>query len=137
MTKEQLKLQQQVRELSDNHVKSRTGEVDKSEEYPWDTVERLTEAGFMGMTIPREYGGRGLSYFDAVLVIEQLARNCGVTARIVVEANMGGVGAIMGYGSDWQKQLAASLVTQKRQTGYLHHRAKCRQRGHRNDHCGC
>jgi len=110
LTKEQHKLQQQAKELSDSHVKSRAAEVDKSEEYPWDTVERLTQAGFMGMTIPKEYGGRGLSYFDTVLVIEQMARNCGVTARIVVEANMGGVGAIMGYGSDEQKKLAASLV---------------------------
>ncbi|OUS39263.1 acyl-CoA dehydrogenase ['Osedax' symbiont bacterium Rs2_46_30_T18] len=110
LTKEQHKLQQQAKELSDSHVKSRAAEVDQSEEYPWDTVERLTQAGFMGMTIPIEYGGRGLSYFDTVLVIEQMARNCGVTARIVVEANMGGVGAIMGYGSDEQKKLAASLV---------------------------
>jgi len=110
LTKEQYKLQQQARELSDSHVKSRAAQVDKSEDYPWDTVERLTQAGFMGMTIAKEYGGRGLSYFDAVLVIEQMARNCGVSARIVVEANMGAVGAIMGYGSDEQKKLAASLV---------------------------
>ena len=65
LTKEQLQLQQQAKELSDSHVKSRAAEVDKSEDYPWDTVERLTQAGFMGMTIPKEYGGRGLSYFDA------------------------------------------------------------------------
>lgn len=64
----------------------------------------------MGMTIPGQYGGQGSSYHDAVLVIEEIARVCGVTGRIAVEANMGAIGAIMQYGSAAQKQLAASLV---------------------------
>lgn len=110
LTQDQKDLQDRARALSDGYVNSRAAEVDATESYPLDVVEKLTEAGFMGMTIPKAYGGAGLSYFDTVLVIEQMARNCGVTARIVVEANMGGVGAIMGYGSKAQKHLAASLV---------------------------
>lgn len=110
LTQAQKNLQARARELSDNHVQSRAAEIDQTEAYPWDNVEQLTEEGFMGMTIPREFGGAGLSYFDVVLVVEQMARNCGVTARIVVEGNMGGVGAIMGYGSKAQKELAAALV---------------------------
>jgi alkylation response protein AidB-like acyl-CoA dehydrogenase len=51
-----------------------------------------------------------MSYLDAVLVIEQLARNCAITGRIVVEANMGGVGAVMAYGTDEQKRTVASHV---------------------------
>ena len=88
----------------------RAAEVDQTEEYPWDNVQALTDAGFMGMTLPAEYGGQGRTYHDAVLVIEEMARVCGVTGRIVVEANMGGIGAIMAYGSDAQKRLAAELV---------------------------
>ena len=110
LSKEQIELQARAKDLSDGHIKSRAAQVDKDEAYPWDNVEKLTEAGFMGMTIPKEYGGSGLSYFDVVLVIEQIARNCGVSGRIVVEANMGGIGAIMGYGDDAQKKLAASYV---------------------------
>ena len=91
-------------------IRDRAAEVDRSEAYPWANVEALTEAGFMGMTIPKEYGGQGLTYMEAVLVIEEMAQVCGVTGRIVVEANMGGVGAIMAYGSDAQKKLAAGLV---------------------------
>jgi alkylation response protein AidB-like acyl-CoA dehydrogenase len=51
-----------------------------------------------------------LSYIDAVLVIEEMAKVCGVTGRIVVEGNMGAIGAIMAYGSEKQKKLAAELV---------------------------
>ena len=66
--------------------------MDRSEEYPWDNVNFLTEAGFMGMAIPREYGGLGFSYLDVVLVVEEMAKTCGVTGRIVVEGNMGALG---------------------------------------------
>ncbi len=110
LTDEQLKLQSQARDLANGFVRDRAAEVDRTEEYPWDVVEQLTEAGFMGMTIPKAYGGRGLTYFDAVLVIEQLARNCGVTGRIVVEANMGGIGAIMSYGTEEQRKFVAPFV---------------------------
>lgn len=110
LTADQIELQSQAQALANGFVRDRAAETDRTEEYPWDVVAKLTEAGFMGMTIPKEYGGRGLTYFDAVLVIEQMARCCGVTGRIVVEGNMGGVGAIMAYGSDAQKKLAASLV---------------------------
>ncbi len=110
LTPEQILLQDAARKMAHSEIQPRAAEVDRSEEYPWDNVKKLTEAGFMGMTIPQEYGGLGLRYIDAVLVIEQMAKVCGVTARIVVEANMGGVGAIMAYGSDMQKKLAAELV---------------------------
>ncbi len=110
LTDEQLKIQGAARHLADSEISLRAAEVDRSEEYPWDNVEKLTEARFMGMTIPKDYGGRGLTYMEAVLVIEQIARACGVTARIVVEANMGGIGAIMAYGSDKQKRRCAPYV---------------------------
>ncbi|WP_108482783.1 3-sulfinopropanoyl-CoA desulfinase [Oceaniglobus ichthyenteri] len=110
LTDDQRTLQAQAAELSNGHVAARAAEVDRTEAYPWDTVEKLTEGGFMGMTIPKEFGGRGLSYFDTVLVIEQMARNCGATGRIVVEANMGGIGAVMAYGSEEQKQKVAPYV---------------------------
>ena len=42
--------------------------------------------------------------------IEEMAKCCGITGRIVVEANMGAIGAIMKYGSEAQKRLAADLV---------------------------
>jgi alkylation response protein AidB-like acyl-CoA dehydrogenase len=84
--------------------------VDAEEAYPWDNVAALTEAGLMGMTIPRAFGGAGRPLAEAVRCVEQIARVCGVTARIVVEANMGALGAVMAYGSEAQKRLVAERV---------------------------
>ena len=110
LTTTQITLQESARELAKKEITPRAAEIDRSEEYPWDNVKALTRAGFMGMTIPKEYGGRGLSYLDAVLVIEEMAQICGVTGRIVVEGNMGAISTIMKYGTGAQKKLAADLV---------------------------
>jgi alkylation response protein AidB-like acyl-CoA dehydrogenase len=110
LTPAQRTLQEKARELASGPIAARAAEVDRTEQYPWDNVALLKDAGFFGMTIPVAYGGQGASYLDAVVVIEEMAKHCGISGRIVVEANMGAVGAIMKYGSEPQKRLAAELV---------------------------
>ena len=110
LTNAEEELMAKARELAQAEIAPRTAEIDETQEYPWDHVERLTKAGFIGMTIPKEYGGPGKTYFDAVLVIEEMARVCGVTGRIVVESNMGAIGAILKYGTEKQKKMATEIV---------------------------
>ncbi len=110
LSDEQLELRDAAKKLANEVIAGRAAEVDRTETYPWHNIEALTKAGFMGMTIPKQYGGRGFSFLHAVLVVEEMAKVCGVTGRVVVEANMGAVSAIMRYGSEEQKKLAASLV---------------------------
>jgi alkylation response protein AidB-like acyl-CoA dehydrogenase len=110
LSPEQLDLQARARALAQEKITPRAAEVDRSEAYPWDNVDLLKDAGFFGMTIPKEYGGQGLSYLDTVLVVEEMAKACAVTGRISVEANMGAIGIIMTYGNEAQKKIAAELV---------------------------
>ena len=110
LTETQKQLQATAWEFAKKEIAPRAAEVDRTEQYPWENVKQLTKQGFMGMTVPKEYGGPGMTYLDVVLVIEEIAKVCGVSARIVVEANMGAVGAVMKYGSETQKKLAAEHV---------------------------
>lgn len=110
LSQEQAALQQRARELAQAAFKPTAAATDLSEQYPWDNVRLLQEGSFMGMTIPREYGGRGLGYLDTVLVVEEMAKACATMGRITVEANMGAIGAIMQYGTHEQKTLAAQCV---------------------------
>lgn len=107
---QQLELQERAATLAREKFAPLAAEVDRTEAYPWESVSLLAEAGFMGMTIPTAYGGKGMSYLDAVLVIEQMAAACATMGRITVEANMGAIGAIMAYGSEEQKRRVAPLV---------------------------
>ena len=106
----QAELQARAREFARTVVLPRAAEIDRQEQYPWDIVKALADTGFLGMTIPTAYGGQGRSFLDAVLVIEEMAKACTVTARIVVETNMGAISTIMHYGSEEQRRLAAGLV---------------------------
>lgn len=109
MTSEQTALQTRAAEVADQ-LRPQAAEIDRTEAYPWDNVDVLKKAGFLGMTLPQEWGGAGRSWLDSVLVIEEIAKACAVSARIVVETNMGGVSAVMAYGTDTQRKLAADLV---------------------------
>ena len=110
LPKDKQALQARTRELAQSVVAQRAADVDRSEEYPWDNVKALNDAGLMGLTVPKEYGGPGGDFLDAALVIDEMAQVCGVTGRIAVEANMGAISAVMQYGTEDQKKLAASFV---------------------------
>jgi alkylation response protein AidB-like acyl-CoA dehydrogenase len=110
LSADQKKLQAKARELARSSIEARAAEIDRTEQYPWQNVEELKASGFMGMTIPTAYGGQGLTFLDAVLVIEQMAQACGVTGRVVVESNMGAISTVMKYGTEAQRGMAADFV---------------------------
>lgn len=110
LSSEQLALRAQAREVADAAVSPRAADVDRSEQYPWDYIDAFKDAGFLGMTIPKAYGGKDGTWLDAVLVIEEMAKSCSIAGRIAVETNMGAVSAIMAYGSEEQKRMAADMV---------------------------
>jgi alkylation response protein AidB-like acyl-CoA dehydrogenase len=104
LTPEQVELQQRARELADGEFRARAARWDEHEEYPWDNVKRLVDAGLMGMAIPAAHGGQGRPLLDVILAIEAVARACGVTGRILVDSNLGPVGAIVHLGSEAQRR---------------------------------
>jgi alkylation response protein AidB-like acyl-CoA dehydrogenase len=99
LTPDQARLRDRARDLA-RDAAAQAAETDRSGQYPWTMVRRMAAEGFTGLTIPADYGGPGLSYFDAALVIEEFSKACAVCGRIGVEA----------YGTEAQKRLAARLV---------------------------
>jgi alkylation response protein AidB-like acyl-CoA dehydrogenase len=100
LSPEQAALRARARELAQGFMAPRAARWDHTEEYPWENVAELVKAGFMGMTIPAEFGGQGRPLIDVMLVIEEVAKACGISGRIVVEGNMGALGVLMKFGSD-------------------------------------
>jgi alkylation response protein AidB-like acyl-CoA dehydrogenase len=109
LTPDQARLRDRARELA-QEAAAQAAATDRSGQYPWPMVDRMAKAGFVGLTIPRQWGGPGGSVLDAALVVEEFSKACAVCGRIAVEANMGALGAIMAYGTEAQKKLAAGLV---------------------------
>ncbi len=109
MDQDQNSYQVMARELAEEFA-PRAAHWDRNRSYCWQNVADLVDKRLMGMTIPEAYGGRGASFYDAVVVIEEIAKVCALTARVVVEANMGGISAIMAYGTPEQKAFCAPIV---------------------------
>ncbi len=110
LTPAQQDLRALARRIAETAIAPRAAAIDRDEAYPWANVAALHDASLLGLTLPAELGGGGGSLLDAVLVVEEMARVCGVTGRIAVEANMGALSAILRYGTEAQRRLAARLV---------------------------
>lgn len=77
---------------------------DQEEHIPRTQIQKYADAGFFGLTIPTEYGGHGLSALDAVLVIEEIARHCGISGRLIVDHNFGAIITILNFGTEAQRR---------------------------------
>lgn len=66
--------------------------------------KRLGDLGFLGIALPEEYGGGGAELFDALLVIEEIAKRNQIAAFQVFEANTGPTRVIELFGTEEQKQ---------------------------------
>ena len=77
-------------------------ETDRNRTYPQAFVEALTEAGFLSILIPEEYGGLDLGVTEASIVLEEINRSGGNSAAF--HAQMYLMGALLRHGSDTQKE---------------------------------
>ncbi|MEC8263280.1 MAG: acyl-CoA dehydrogenase family protein, partial [Pseudomonadota bacterium] len=62
LTEFEAELCSETRTLAQTKFAARAAEIDRSEQYPWNNVEDLKNGGFMGMTIPKAYGGQGRTF---------------------------------------------------------------------------
>lgn len=110
---EQKQIVAMLDELGKNEFSPKAARWDENHEYPWENIHKLKELGILGMTIPKIYGGQECPLIDAILAIETTAKHCGVTARAIVETNMGALGCVMAYGTEEQRKLVAKRVLEE------------------------
>ncbi|APM37774.1 acyl-CoA dehydrogenase [Clostridium kluyveri] len=83
LTNEQKFVEQMVSEFTENEVKPIAAEIDETERFPLETVEKFAKYGMMGMPFPVEYGGAGTDYLSYILAVEGLAKGCTSTSTIL------------------------------------------------------
>ncbi|HEY6408773.1 MAG TPA: acyl-CoA dehydrogenase family protein, partial [Ktedonobacteraceae bacterium] len=91
-----------VRTLCQQFPESYWRELDQQRAYPEAFVHTLTEAGYLGALIPREYGGRGMSLVEASIILEEINRSGGNAGPC--HAQMYTMGTLLRHGSQMQKQ---------------------------------
>ena len=92
------------KEFSEKEVKPLAQEVDETEVFPRVTVEKMAKAGFMGIPIPKEYGGQGADVLTYAMCVEELSKVCGTTGVIVSAHTSLCCDPILTFGTEEQKQ---------------------------------
>ncbi len=103
LTADQDAVRKAVREWVDDVVVPRALSNDREERFPQEALDGLKQTGFIGMTIPEEYGGGGADPLSYLLLIEELGRG-DANVRSIVSVHLGLVaGVIARLGTEEQK----------------------------------
>jgi len=83
LSEEQKSIQATARKFAKEEIIPKAAHHDKTGEFPWDIAKKAYDIGLINATIPPEYGGQGLTCFDACLIGEELAYGCsGISTAI-------------------------------------------------------
>ncbi|MEZ5038672.1 MAG: acyl-CoA dehydrogenase family protein [Saprospiraceae bacterium] len=94
----------QIRSFALKEVAPFAAKWDQDEHIPRAQIQKYADAGFFGMTLPSKYGGQGRSALEAILAIEEVARHCGISGRLIVDHNFGAAITILNFGTEEQRQ---------------------------------
>lgn len=95
---------QTARDFATQHIKPHVMEWDETQEFPLHIFKQLGELGMMGVLVPEQYGGAGLSYFEYKAVIEEISKVDGSIGLSVAAHNSLCTGHILAFGNEEQKQ---------------------------------
>jgi alkylation response protein AidB-like acyl-CoA dehydrogenase len=95
---------QTARDFAIQHIKPHLMEWDESQEFPLHIFKELGKLGLMGILVPEEYGGSGLSYFEYNVAIQEVAKVCGSIGLSLAAHNSLCTGHILTFGNEEQKE---------------------------------
>ncbi len=104
MSETQKMIAESVRDFAEQHIRPNIMKWDESQEFPIDIFKQLGEMGLMGVLVPQEYGGSGLSYFDYVTAIKELSKVDPSIGLSMAAHNSLCTNHILMFGNDEQKQ---------------------------------
>lgn len=100
----QLMIQQMIADFSSKEIKPDLMTWDEDQIFPIDVFKKLGELGLMGVLVPQEYGGSGMSYVDYVTIVSEISKTCGSIGLSVAAHNSLCTGHILQFGNEEQKK---------------------------------
>jgi alkylation response protein AidB-like acyl-CoA dehydrogenase len=95
---------QMVRDFAEKEIRPHLMKWDEEQHFPREVFKKAGELGLMGVLVPEEYGGSGLSYFEYISVIEEIAKVCGSVGLSVAAHNSLCTNHILEFGNEEQKK---------------------------------
>ncbi len=92
------------KDFAEKEVKPYAQETDETEQFPKEIVEKMAKCGFLGIPVPKEYGGQGCDILTYAMCVEELSKVCGTTGVIVSAHTSLCIDPILTYGTPAQKE---------------------------------
>lgn len=105
------------KDFAEIEVKPLAQEVDETETFPEENVKKMAKYGFLGIPVPKEYGGQGCDPLTYAICVEELAKVCATTAVIVSAHTSLCIDPIMTYGTKEQKEKYLPLLAKGEKLG--------------------
>jgi alkylation response protein AidB-like acyl-CoA dehydrogenase len=103
LSPEQQEVKERAAEFADREVAPHAADLDREDRVPFETLTRMSDAGFMGLCVPEEYGGAGADFLSYCLLLEEPSRaDAGVGATLAVHTSAGTLPIVM-FGTEEQK----------------------------------
>ncbi|MCK9604417.1 MAG: acyl-CoA dehydrogenase family protein [Candidatus Omnitrophica bacterium] len=103
LSDEQKMIKELAHKIAEEKIRPVAAKYDQSEEYPWDVIKVIADAGLFGLFIPEEYGGMSVGVLNLCIATEELSRACGGIA-VCYAASALGTFPIVLFGNDEQKK---------------------------------
>jgi len=111
LSNEQIELQDSVRKFAKNELTAVAAQIELTGKPPnKKIIQKFSNMGFLGVNLPQKYGGLGMSNFEAVLVLEEVAKISIALAFPVFESCFGPALAISYFASEKLKEKTLSKV---------------------------
>ena len=105
LTEQQRALKETAKKFAEKELMEVAREIEENDQPPSrEILKRFAELGFLGINLPEKYGGAGLSHFEAVLVLEEIAKISIAVAFPVFESSFGPALAISSFAPDELKK---------------------------------
>lgn len=95
---------QTARDFAQQHILPHVMEWDETQEFPLQVFKEMGKLGLMGVLVPEEYGGAGLTYFEYKTIIEEISKVCGSIGLSLAAHNSLCTGHILTFASEEQKK---------------------------------
>src|ERR1700733_14836006 len=95
---------QTAKDFAQQYIKPNVMKWDESQEFPVAVFKELGKLGMMGILVPEEYGGAGLSYQEYNVILQEISKVCGSIGLSVAAHNSLCTGHILAFGNEDQKK---------------------------------
>ena len=117
LSEEHQMIRDAARDFAQNEIAKVAAHYDETGEFPYETINKMGQLGFMGIEVPEEYGGAGLDTMSYVLAMEEINKVDAAHGTIMSVNNSLFCYGILRFGTEEQKRKFVTPVATGEKVG--------------------